>query len=72
MQPDGSSAVKLTNTTTDEFLPTWSPDGTWIAFVADSAKQMIMRANVRTAEEVNGVLPELLTAGGDTFPVWMR
>jgi Tol biopolymer transport system component len=54
-----------------EFLPTWSPDGAWIAFIADPAVQMVMRANVAAALANNGTEAERVTEGDNTFPVWI-
>jgi len=35
MNSDGSNQIRLTNNTYSEFSPTWSPDGSKIAFVSD-------------------------------------
>lgn len=35
MDPDGSSLVNLSNTTANEQLPSWPPDGDRIVFASD-------------------------------------
>jgi TolB protein len=35
MNPDGTAAKRLTKTIESEALPTWSPDGTKLAFVSE-------------------------------------
>ena len=35
MDADGSNATRLTNNSTREYYPSWSPDGSKIAFVSD-------------------------------------
>jgi Tol biopolymer transport system component len=35
MDPDGSNAVNLTNSESNNLAPVWSPDGSQIAFMSD-------------------------------------
>jgi Tol biopolymer transport system component len=35
MNADGTNVTRITNDPSDDFSPTWSPDGTRIAFVSD-------------------------------------
>ena len=35
MNADGSSQTRLTNNTSNDYEPVWSPDGKYIAFVSD-------------------------------------
>jgi Tol biopolymer transport system component len=35
MEPDGSALVRLTSNRADDFHPSWSPDGTRLAFTSE-------------------------------------
>ncbi|HMN30990.1 MAG TPA: DPP IV N-terminal domain-containing protein, partial [Caldilineaceae bacterium] len=70
MQSAGGPGLKVTAGAISEFLPTWSPDSNWLAFVSDPEVQIIVRANIQEVMRVGRVIPEAISTGGDTFPVW--
>ncbi|MCP3996346.1 MAG: hypothetical protein GY722_15000 [bacterium] len=67
VQPDGSELTNLTETTTNEIHPFWSPDGSQLVFVSDrTGNQELFVMNA------DGSAPAQLTddAADDWGPVW--
>jgi Tol biopolymer transport system component len=68
MNADGTSLVRLTNFPGNELQPTWSPDGSKIAFVADGdgglSQIYSMNANGTNRVRLTGALHE------DVSPSW--
>jgi Tol biopolymer transport system component len=56
MDPDGTDQIRLTNNDRDDLFPTWSPDGTRIAFVSERQAGgyaiFVMKANGTRKTEV--------------------
>ncbi|WP_313805729.1 DPP IV N-terminal domain-containing protein [Flavobacterium sp.] len=51
MNPDGSNLEKLTDDATEDYSPTWSPDGNWLAFTrGDASNYDIWLININTKE----------------------
>lgn len=51
MNPDGSQLEKLTDDAPEDYSPTWSPDGNWLAFTrGDSKNYDIWIINISTKE----------------------
>jgi Tol biopolymer transport system component len=40
VKPDGSNFRNITNSESEDLMPTWSPDGTKIAFISDRAEDL--------------------------------
>ncbi len=52
MNLDGSNLVNLTNDDQEDYSPSWSPDGEWIAYTRrDSANYDIWIIHVSTREK---------------------
>jgi Tol biopolymer transport system component len=67
MNADGSNQVDITNTATDELQPSWSPDGTKIAFTSlSSGNYDIWTMNADGSNPVN----RTSNGGADMNPVW--
>jgi Tol biopolymer transport system component len=70
MRADSTNPVNLTNTAANEFDPSWSPDGSKIAFESD------VDGGDRTAQtfvmDADGANPRNLTnsTGSDGAPSW--
>ena len=60
MDSTGANAQRLTYNESNDRFPTWSPDGGWIAWQADTGVWLI---------RADGSEPRLLAAGGTT-PAW--
>jgi TolB protein len=51
MNPDGSQLEKLTDDEMEDYSPTWSPDGNWLAFTRGNSKNYdIWIMNINTKE----------------------
>lgn len=73
VNPDGTNPTRLTNNTSFEDAPRWSPDGTKIVFTSDRDGGGTLRIYVMNADGSN---PTLLTPNsfgvGDFDPSWSR
>jgi len=73
MSADGASPTRLTNTSYDDWAPSWSPDGTRIAFQRVYATGDAYNWEICTMR-ADGTDVVRLTdyAGDDKFPAWSR
>jgi Tol biopolymer transport system component len=68
VNPDGTGIQQLTNNQSSDAFPTWSPDGTRIAFESDREGDndiWIMNADGSNPRNVTGAI-----AGNEYFPTW--
>lgn len=70
MSADGSHQVRLTRNSLDDFQPTWSPGGSWLAFASQLPHPgpthiWLVRADGRG-------LHRLTSAGDEYHPTWSR
>ena len=68
MAPDGSNRRRITNTTSDEVLPTWSPDGRWIDF--DSTRDGNLELYVMSLESAAAIRLTDRPSSGDGVADW--
>jgi Tol biopolymer transport system component len=67
MNANGNNPTRLTTNTVVDFTPTWSPDGTRIAFTTLNSANFDQLFTMA----VDGSNPRRLTKGGNsTFPDW--
>lgn len=64
---NGNTIVQLTkNSEADDFAPTWSPDGQWIAFTRIQDQQ----ANIMVMRSDGTEVRQLTTTGAESAPAW--
>ena len=68
MDADGSNQINLTNNAAEDHSPSWSPDGTKIAFMSelDPLTSVIYTMNAEGSNQTR------LTNGSDCCPSWQR
>jgi Tol biopolymer transport system component len=67
MDSDGDDQINLTFSTSRDRLPTWSPDGSRIAFVSDrdgNSEIYVMNADGTRQRRLT------INVGSDSFPAW--
>jgi Tol biopolymer transport system component len=72
MDADGSNVVRLTSDPADEFMPAWSPDGTTIAFVRNTAQTPVSRPAIFTMRPDGSDVRQISSGigGSDWWPSW--
>jgi WD40-like Beta Propeller Repeat len=72
MDADGSNLVRLTSDPVDEFMPAWSPDGSRIAFVRNTAESSVSRPAIFSMRPDGSDVRQVSsgTGGSDWWPSW--
>lgn len=72
MNADGSNVQRLTNSTSEDGLPAWSPDGTRIAFTRDVACDNYYSAchNIMVMNPDGSDVVRFETRSHDSEPAW--
>ncbi|MBI2853341.1 MAG: PD40 domain-containing protein [Chloroflexi bacterium] len=71
MSASGTGQTRVTNNAANDSLPTWSPDGSQIAFVSDRQDHTDNIYVMTLASDENASLVRLTTDGpSNTFPAW--
>ncbi len=70
MGPDGKDAVNLTNNPADDWDPSWSPDGKWIAFVSNRENGGEGGQFIYVMDANGGNLRQLSLENDSEFPDW--
>jgi Tol biopolymer transport system component len=65
MEPDGSGVTRLTENTTDEFMPALSPDGRTVVYESRRGGVINLYLNAATGQDERA-----LTTNGGAFPAW--
>ena len=67
MLPDGTGVTRLTDAPSAEYMPSWSPDRQWIAFVSEmfgDPDVMIMRTDGSEVHQIT------TSTAADMYPAW--
>jgi len=78
IKPDGTDAVQLTNYTpgkgssngTIQYLPTWSPDGAYLAYAEQVSSGNKWTYNIRRVPAAGGSPISLTSDGNSSLPQW--
>jgi TolB protein len=70
VQPDGSNLTRLTQSATHELLPTWSPDGTRIAFLALNELRLESNGSLMVMNADGTQLAEVMSVDSGTPFTW--
>ncbi len=70
MEPDGSNPVNLTNNPADDMQPSWSPDGTRIAFVSNRETEKEGGQYVYVMDSDGKNVRQLNMENESTWPDW--
>ena len=57
MRSDGTGVRRLAETTSADFMPRWSPDGEWIAFLSDRDRELGIFVMRPDGSDVHSLLP---------------